>query len=161
MGLLDAKEYDPRPRQRLVRLIAVVIVVAILAWLGWFLFRYQPEKNAVNKFFQAIEAKSFEQAYGLYNADPDWKQHPERYSYGYNQFFLDWGPQGDYGVITSHEVVCATEPAKKGFKTPSGVIVVVRINNRNDPHDDVSLWVEKKSKSIGISPDKVLCQGSS
>lgn len=163
MALLDAKEYDPRPRQRLIRLIVVVVVVAILAWLAWFVFRYQPEKNAVNKLFQAIEAKNFEQAYGIYNADPDWKQHPDRYnSYTYNQFYLDWGPQGDYGIIASHQIECATEPPKRNFKSPTGVIIVVRINNRADPNDEVDLWVEKKTKTIGISPEgRVLCHGGS
>jgi hypothetical protein len=160
MGLLDAKEYDPRPRQRLVRLIVLVVVVAILGLVGYFLFRYQPEKNVVNQFFQAVEAKDFEKAYGIYNADPDWKQHPEKYNnYTFNQFQLDWGPQGEYGAITTHEIDCYTEPPKKGFRSPSGVIFAVRINNRTDPHDEVNLWVEKKSKTIGLSPEnKLACQ---
>jgi len=159
MGLLDAKEYDPRPKQRLLWLIGSVIVLVILLGIGWLLFRYQPEKNVVNRFFEAIEAKNFEQAYGIWNADPGWKQHPDRYDkYTLNQFLLDWGPSSDWGVITTHSIECATEPKKKAFKSPTGVIVVVKINNRADPHDDVSLWVEKDAKTIGFSPDKVLCQ---
>jgi hypothetical protein len=160
MALLDAKEYDPRPRQRLMRLIGAAVVVAILAIVGWFIFRYKPEKDVINNFFQAIEAKNFEQAYGIYNADPDWKQHPQKYNnYTYNQFLLDWGPSGEYGAITSHKIECATEPKKRGFQSPSGVIVVVRINNRGDKTE--SFWVEKKSKTIGYpSPDKVYCGGS-
>jgi hypothetical protein len=160
MGLLDAKEYDPRPRQRLVRLILAAVAVAILAVVAYFMFRYLPEKNVVNQFFQAIEAKDFEKAYGLYNADPDWKQHPEKYSnYTYNQFYLDWGPSSEYGVITTHEIDCYTEPPKKGFRSPSGVIFAVRINNRADPRDEVNLWVEKKSKAIGLSPEnKLVCR---
>jgi hypothetical protein len=160
MALLDAKEYDPRPRQRLVRLILVAVVVVIVGVVAWFIFRYQPEKNVVDRFFTAIEAKNFEQAYGIYKADPDWKFHPDKYNteYPYNQFLLDWGPSGDYGIITGHRIECATEPKKRGFRPPSGVIVVVRINNRSDRTE--SLWVEKKSKTINVSPDKVLCGGS-
>jgi hypothetical protein len=160
MALLDAKEYDPRPRRRRVRLILVAVVVVIVGVVAWFIFRYQPEKNVVDRFFTAIEAKNFEQAYGIYKADPDWKQHPDKYNpeYPYNQFLLNWGPSGDYGIITSHSIECATEPKKRGFKPPSGVIVVVRINNRSDRTE--SLWVEKKSKTINVSPDKVLCGGS-
>src|SRR5262252_6472681 len=140
MALLDAKEYDPRPRQRMIRLILVAVVVVIVGVVAWFIFRYKPEENVVDKFFQAIEAKNFEQAYGIYKADPDWKQHPEKYNvYPYNQFLLDWGPSGDYGIITSHKIECATEPKKKGFASPSGVIVVVRINDRGDRTE--SLWV--------------------
>ena len=159
MALLDAKEYDPRPRQRLVRLILVAVVIVIAGIIAWFIFRYQPEKNVVNRLFEAIEAKDFEKAYGVYFADPDWKQHPATYkNYTYDQFVLDWGPSGDYGIITSHKIECATEPKKHGFVSPSGVIVVVRINNRGDRTE--SFWVEKKTKTIGVSPDKVLCGGS-
>lgn len=159
MGLLDAKEYDPSPRKRLIRVIVAVIIVAIIAGAAYFLFRYQPEKNVVNAMFDAIQAKDFEKAYGIYKADPGWKQHTDKYKdYPFNQFYLDWGPQGDYGVITSHRIDCAVEPEKKGFQSPTGVIVVVRINNRSDRTE--SLWVEKSTKTIGVSPDKVLCGGS-
>lgn len=159
MALLDAKEYDPRPRQRLMRFILAAVVLVILGVIAWFIFRYQPEKNVVNRMFEAIEAKDFEKAYGVRNADPDWKQHPDKYNnYTYNQFLLDWGPSGEYGAISSHKIECATEPKKKGFASPSGVIVVVRINNRGDKTE--SLWVEKKTKTINASPDKVLCGGS-
>lgn len=47
MGLLDAKEYDPRPRQRMIRLILGAIAVVIVSVVAYFLFRYQPEKNVV------------------------------------------------------------------------------------------------------------------
>jgi len=159
MGLLDAKEYDPRPRQRLVRLILIAVVLVIVIIAGLYEWPYFTARRVINNFFAAIEAKNFDQAYGLYNADPDWKQHPDRYNnYTLSQFLLDWGPSSDYGAISSHSIACLTEPPKKGFKSPSGIIVVIKINNRADPHDDVSLWVEKKTHSIGLSPDKVLCE---
>jgi hypothetical protein len=159
MGLLDAKEYDPRPRQRAIRIILLAVVAIIVGLVSYFLFRYQPEKNVINAFFDAIQTKDFEKAYGIYQADRDWKQHPQKYgTYTYNQFYLDWGPQGDYGIITTHAVECAVEPKPAGFHPASGVIVVVRINNRADRTE--SLWVEKKSKVISLPPEKVLCPGS-
>lgn len=159
MALLDAKEYDPKPKQRLIRLIVSAVAVVIVAVVAYFIFRFQPEKNVVNRMFQAIEAKDFEKAYGIYYNDPDWKQHPASHTTPtYNQFYLEWGPSGDYGVISSHHIDCVVEPPKRGFQSPSGVIVVVRINNRADRSE--SLWVEKKTKIIGDAPDKVLCGGS-
>lgn len=159
MALLDAKEYDPRPRQRMVRLILAAVVVVILAVVAYFVFRFQGQKNAINQFFAAIEAKDFEKAYGLYNADPDWKQHPQKYNnYTFNQFYLTWGPSGDYGAITSHKIECTVDPNKRGFRSPSGVVIVVRINNRGDRTE--SLWVEKKNNAISEPPDKYLCPGS-
>jgi hypothetical protein len=161
MGLLDAQEYDPRPRQRFIKLIVVVAVIVIVGVVVYFVFRYQPEKNVVDAFFKAIEAKDFAKAYGIYKADPTWKDHADKYNndYPYNQFYLDWGPSGEYGPITGHHIECAIEPKTSGFHPASGIIVVVRVNNRADRTE--SLWVEKRSKTVNASPDKVLCGGSS
>lgn len=141
MSLLDAKEYDPRPAQRMWRLIglAAALVVALLAVL-W-VFRYWPEKSVVNSFFTAIERKDFETAYGIYNADPNWKQHADKYNgYPLAQFVLDWGPSSEFGVITSHKIDCAKQPDRG-----SGVIVMVLVNNRAQ---GTSMWVEKKTKTL-------------
>jgi hypothetical protein len=157
MALMDAKEYDPRPAQRRNRIIATAVVVVLAVSVYLYLTRYDSEKKVINKFFQAIEQKDYDAAYGIYYADPDWKQHPEKYTaYTINQFKLDWGPQGEYGAITSHQVDCALEPPKKDFVSPSGVVIVVTINNRAEPR---SMWVEKKSRTITDSPMKVLCRG--
>lgn len=155
MALLDAKEYDPRPAQRRNRLIIISVVLLIVATAVWWFTRYWPEERVVNKFFEAIEHKDFETAYGIYNADPDWKQHAQKYSqYPLSQFMLDWGPSGDNGTITSHKIDCLKEPDKKGFASPSGVIIAVTINNRTD---DTSMWVEKKTKTLTTSPFPLLC----
>lgn len=155
MALLDAKEYDPLPAQRRTRLIIILVILAVVAVSVWWFTRYWPEERAVNKFFQAIQRKDFETAYGIYNADPDWKQHPDKYNqYSLNQFTLDWGPSGDYGVITSYKIDCVKEPDKKGFASPSGVIVAVTINHLPQ---DVSMWVEKRTKTLTPSPFPLLC----
>jgi hypothetical protein len=156
MALMDAKEYDPRPAQKRRRLIATVVVFVIVVTAYLYFTRYDSETKVINNFFHAIEQKDFDAAYGIYQGDSDWKQHPDRYTYTVNQFKLDWGPSGDYGAITSHQVNCALEPPKKDFASPSGVIVVVTINNRADPR---SMWVEKRTKTVTDSPLKVLCHG--
>ena len=157
MALMDAKEYDPRPAQKRRKIIATVVVAVLAVAVYLYLTRYDSEKKVINKFFQAIEQKDYDAAYGIYYADPNWKQHPEKYTaYTINQFKLDWGPSGEYGTIASHKIDCALEPPKKDFVSPSGVIIVVIINNM---HDTRSMWVEKKSKTITDSPMKVLCHG--
>jgi hypothetical protein len=157
MALMDAKEYDPRPAQKRRKIIATVVVVVLAVAVYLYLTRYDSEKKVINNFFSAIEQKDFDAAYGIYYADPNWKQHPEKYSsYTINQFKLDWGPSGEYGTISSHRVDCALEPPKKDFVSASGVIVVVTINNL---HDTRSMWVEKKSRTVTDSPMKVLCHG--
>jgi hypothetical protein len=157
MALLDAKEYDPRPAQKRRKIIATAVVIILAVVVFLYLTRYNSEKNVINGFFQAIEQKDFDKAYGIYQGDPDWKQHPEKYNnYTINQFKLDWGPSSEYGTITSHQIDCALEPPKKEFTSASGVVVVVTINNLQKPR---SMWVEKKSKSITDSPVTVLCHG--
>jgi hypothetical protein len=155
MALMDAKEYDPRPAQRRWRLIGGLAVVLIAVLIFWWFFRYWPEEHAVNKFFEALERQDFETAYALYTGDPDWKQHPDKHSNPtFNQFKLDWGPSGDYGAITSHNIDCSTEYKRRDSGSASGVIVTVTINKRSEP---TSLWVQKKTKEITFSPWQALC----
>lgn len=152
MALLDAKEYDPRPAARRKRLIIIVVVLAIVALVVWRVTRFWPEERVVNKFFDALERKDFDAAYGIYNADPEWKQHPDKYQqYPLNQFVLDWGPSGDLGAITSHKIDCVLEPDKPGT---SGVIVAVTVNHL--PQDSL-IWVEKKTKTLTNSPIVIAC----
>ena len=156
MALLDAKEYDPRPAERRKRLIIITVVVAVVALTVWWFTRYWPEEHVVNRFFEAIERKDYDTAFGIYNADPDWKQHAEKYSqYPLSQFLLDWGPSGDYGAITTHKIDCVKEPDKKGFASPSGVIIAVTVNHLPQ---DVSVWVEKKTKTLTLSPFPLVCR---
>ena len=79
MALMDAKEYDPRPAERRRKIIATVVVAVIAISVYLYLTRYDSEKKVINNFFQAIEQKDFDKAYGIYEGDPDWKQHPEKY----------------------------------------------------------------------------------
>jgi hypothetical protein len=154
MGLMDAPEYDPEPARRRTRriVIAAVSLIAIVAL--YFFFRYWPEEHAVNNFFEAIEQKNFEKAYGIYNADPAWKDHPQQFTYTYNQFYLDWGPSGEYGIIGAHHIDCSTEPRKSGFQPATGIIVVVTVNK--NPVTRI-MWVEKKNKELHISPMYAEC----
>jgi hypothetical protein len=160
MSLMDAKEYDPRPAQRRKRIIATVLVVVVAVAAYLYLTRFNAEKKVINTFFQALEQKNFNTAYGIYQGDADWQQHPQKYpNYTINQFTLDWGPSGEYGPITSHQVDCVLEPPKKDFVSPGGVVVVVTINQRAEPRN---MWVDKKTKSISDTPPiigTVVCRG--
>lgn len=150
MGLMDAQEYDPRPAKRRRLLAAIFALLATVALTLWLSLRYWPEKRAVDRFFHAIEDGNLDQAYGLYTGDVSWPQHPDGHrNYTPEQFRRDWGPSGDYGAITSHHVECVTDPPKRTSGSASGVIVVVTINRLSERR---SLWVEKDSKSITLSP---------
>ncbi|HET9743010.1 MAG TPA: hypothetical protein VFQ00_09675 [Terriglobales bacterium] len=145
MTIFQAKEYDPRvDKRRRIYVISALIIIAVLIYLGYH-FRNWREEQTVNHFFAAIEQKNYEKAYAIWNADPNWKQHPQKYSgYNFGTFELDWGPTGEYGDIRSHHIRAAINP-----KNASGVVVVVKINDRREP---MALWVQKKDQSITFLP---------
>jgi hypothetical protein len=145
MSLLDAPPYDPRrDRRRAALIISLIVVILVGAFCAWY-FHNWPEEHAVDKFLTAIEHKDYDQAFAIWNADPNWKQHTDRYkNYTFGQFQLDWGPSGDYGAITHHKV---RGSAPSGQNT--AVIVAVNINDRADP---IPLIVNRKTKEIGFSP---------
>lgn len=145
MSLLDAPPYDPRrDRRRNILIISLIVVTLVGSFSAWY-FRNWPEEHAVDKFLTAIEHKDYDQAFADWNADPNWKQHPDRYkNYTFGQFQLDWGPSGDYGTITHHRI---RGSAPSGQNT--AVIVAININDRADP---IPLIVNRKTKEIGFSP---------
>ncbi len=144
-SLFQAPHYDPereRHRRKVVLIVvAIVVVIAALAWI----FRYWPQEHRVNQFFAELEQKNFEKAYGIYMADPNWKQHPQQERrYSFQDFYNDWGPGGEWGIIRSHKVEGARRPSGGG----SGVVVVVSINGRIQP---AHIWVDR-DKTLTVSP---------
>jgi len=105
MTLLDAPLYDPaKARRRKIAIAATIGAVILLAALGWF-YRNWPQEHAVDKFFTALQQQHYEVAYGIYFNDPGWLQHREKYSqYTYADFYRDWGPGGEWGLIKSHSI---------------------------------------------------------
>ena len=154
-SLFDAKPPDPQAEERKRRRMRIVATLAVIAFIvGVFLYwnRFWPEERVVDKFFTAIEQKDFEKAYAIWTADPGWQQHANRYKeYTFGQFQLDWGPSGEYGYITKHDIRGSVAPKSNNTET-SGVVVAVRINGLNDVNKLTCLWVETKAKTINFSP---------
>jgi hypothetical protein len=154
MTLFEAQPYDPaRARKRRGKIIAIIVVLILLALLAWH-FRYWREEHQVNQFFDALQTQSYERAYGLWMNDPNWKQHPEQYSrYPFPEFYQDWGPGGEWGLVKTHSIdgVAVPKGGNAGaFVTPSGVVVVVTVNQRIG--DKAHIWVEKKDNTLSFSP---------
>ena len=143
--IFTAPPYDPRrERRRRLGWLAVVVLLATLATLGW-MYRNLPYERVVDRFFAALQQKQFETAYGIWVADADWKQHPERYArYPFNDFYRDWGPGGEWGPIRSYQVEGSERP-----KDASGVVVLVVVNQRAER---ARVWVEKSDKTLTFSP---------
>jgi hypothetical protein len=146
MTLLDAKEYDPtKDRKKRQRIIIGVVILLIVIGCAWWL-RYWPEERIADNFFAALQAQNYEAAYGIWMHDPQWQQHKEKYAkYPFNEFYRDWGPGGEWGLIKSHKIYASGSPPGGG----SGVIVDVTVNDRAQP---ARVWIEKSDKTMSFSP---------
>jgi hypothetical protein len=146
MTLMDAKEYDDAgARRRKIRILAIIGTLMVLGFLAYQL-RFWPQERLVDKFFAALQKQDYSSAYGIYRADPGWKQHEQQHAdYPYNDFYRDWGPGGEWGLVKSYKIFASGECPKGG----SGVIVEVIVNNRAD-HEQ--LYVQKSDKTFSPSP---------
>ena len=139
MTLLDAPAYNAdRARKRRRIIIASLIGVVIIAILVWTFWNW-PAEHRVNQFFTALEHQQFEKAYGIWNNDPDWQQHPDKYktSYPYNKFLDDWSLNGEYGKITSYKILYATS------SLGNSTLMAVSVNGR------------KSLLTLGVSHGKI------
>jgi hypothetical protein len=143
--VFTAPQYDPRRERRKLMVVVAVAVAAIVIGIFAYLYRNWPEERVVDHFFTALINKDFEKAYSIWEQDPTWKQHPQNYpNYSFREFYNDWGPGGEWGIIKSFHIEGSASP-----KQGSGVVVVVTINERKEP---ARIWVEKKDKTLTFSP---------
>lgn len=150
MTLLDAKEFDAeKARKRKFRIISVIVVALVLLGLLWG-FRYWPQKRVVGRFFEALQKQDYNQAYAIWMHDPNWRQHPERYAkYPFNDFYRDWGPGGEWGLIKTQKVYGAST-----CPPPStGVVVDVVVNDRAE---HAQVWVEKSDNTLSFPPCELI-----
>ena len=147
MTLLDAQPFDAARALRRKIFIAIAIVAVIaLATLAW-MCRNWPEERAVDHFFAALQRQDFESAYAIYFNDPTWREHQQKYSqYTYADFYRDWGPGGEWGLIKSHRIYGSANT--KGFGS-GGVIVEVVVNDRAER---ARMFVQKSDKTITVYP---------
>lgn len=151
MSLLDAKEFDQekdsRKRKRIILIISVIIIVAALVW--W--FRNWPEEHIVSKFFVALEKQDYKSAYGIWMHDPNWPQHPDEHSnYPFNEFYRDWGPGGEWGLVKTAKVNGShTCPPLGAGTSGSGIVVDVIVNDRVE---HAQVWVEKSNHTLSYPP---------
>jgi hypothetical protein len=126
MTLLNAPAYDSvRAKKRRILIVATLLLCGI-AGIAVFLCWNLPAEYRVNQFFAAVEAQDFSKAFGIWNNDPDWQEHSERYAmdgYPYGRFIVDWGKAGDYGRITSHKVLYSMSHG-------NNTLLAVEINGR-------------------------------
>jgi hypothetical protein len=146
MSIMNAPPYDPaRDRRRKLVIAGIVVSVLVIAFLAWE-YRYWTQERVADHFFTALQHKDYEQAYGVWLADADWKQHAQKYpKYPFGEFYTDWGPGGEWGAVQSYKLRASGE-CKGGS---SGVVVEVIVNDRAEP---ARVWVEKRDKTMSYPP---------
>lgn len=156
MTLLDAKQYDSeKARKRRNRIITAILVVLVLAFLAWW-FRFWPQERVVGHFFQSLQKQNYNQAYGIWMNDADWQKHPERHSkYPFGDFYRDWGPGGEWGLIKTYKVYGASRCPSLGGNSSSGVVVDVVVNDRTE---HAQVWYEKSDDTLGFPPCELIFQ---
>jgi hypothetical protein len=143
VGLLDTGAEEPKSKALRLAITAVALLIGV-SFLVWYLLRFQAEKEAAGRFFQALAAGDTKRAYELWQPNPN---------YSYELFLEDWGPEGEFGPVRSYRVVAAARP-----KNASGVVVVVEVSAKapfegGDPSvKEIKIWVERKDKSLGFAP---------
>ena len=150
MTLLDAKEFDAeKARKRNKRIILIVTVLVVVLCLGWW-FRYWPEERIVGHFFDALQKQDYKTAYGIWMHDPNWSQHAGQYpKYPFNEFYRDWGPGGEWGLIKTQKVYGASTCLGPG----TGVVVDVIVNDRAQ---HAQVWVEKSDHTLSFPPCELI-----
>jgi hypothetical protein len=150
MTLLDAQEYDSekarKRRNRIISIVALLLIVVCVVWWN----RYWPEKRVARHFFDALQGQDYKTAYGIWMRDPDWARHPDRHpKYSFNDFYRDWGPGGEWGLIKTQRVYGASTCGGGG----SGVVVDVIVNERTE---HAQVWVEKSDHTLSYPPCELI-----
>jgi hypothetical protein len=150
MTLLDAQEYDSeKARKRRKQIISAIALLVIVLAMGWW-FRYWPDERIVGHFFDALQKQDYRTAYGIWMHDPEWAQHPNEHpKYPFNDFYRDWGPGGEWGLIKTQRVYGASTCSGGG----SGVVVDVIVNERTE---HAQVWVEKSDHTLSYPPCELI-----
>jgi hypothetical protein len=150
MTLLDAQQYDPeKARRRKMTATAAIIALLVVAFLVW-RFPYWRAEWTVGHFFDALQKQDYKTAYAIWMHDPRWPQHPgEHPKYPYNEFYQDWGPGGQWGLIKTQKVNgSSTCPGPS-----SGLLVDVVVNDRAE---HAQVWVENSDHTLSFPPCELI-----
>ena len=151
MTLLNAPQYDSQGENRKLGLLITLGVALALAALlgvggyllghGWFFSNLNAEHH-VNAFFNALEAKDYNKAYGIWMNDPKWQEHPQKFDYSLKRFTEDWTTASDVGPITSHHVDISKTDGTGNFGT--GIIVATRVNGDHK----LFMWYQRSDGTL-------------
>jgi hypothetical protein len=157
MTLLNAPEFDERKENRnrnvlvgsgiLIALLAVLTVGGFMLGHGW-LFMNLPTEHHVKVFLSTIQAGDYSKAYGIWNNDPEWQQHPQKYSdYPLQRFTEDFTTESAWkGRVNSFSVGCSKRDA-------TGTSVAATVNGGTD----LTLKYQRSDGTLSFFPYDLKC----
>lgn len=162
MSLLDAPEYDAakelRKRNLLIGIAATVVMIFIGFWLvagrpvdwPWRWTSHLRGRMEINAFFADLEKNDLAGAYGVWQHDKEWQQHPQQFSYTFDRFQKDWSadsPDNEYGQFKSHRIA-ATRLDKGG-----DLLVGIFVNERKSKA--INLLYSPADHTLSFAPDNL------
>jgi hypothetical protein len=152
MTLLNAPAYNTR-RENLKRNVIISSLVTITAALvltllgyvlghGWF-FMNLPVEHHVKVFMNTVQAGDYAKAYGIWENDRDWQQHPKKYDYTLQRFTEDWTTASDWGGPVKSFHVDVSK------RNQTGTVVAVKINDTKK----LFLFYDKASGTMTYFPN--------
>ena len=152
MTLLDAQQYDEaKARKKKIRIVLTIVVVLFVLGLVWW-NRFYPEERVVGHFFDALQKQDYKTAYAIWENDPDWEKHLDRKAmkdYPFADFYRDWGPGSEWGLIKTQKVYGASKCPSTGGSSGTGVVVDVIVNDRVQ---HAQVWFENRDHTLGYPP---------
>lgn len=138
------EEYGEREarRERLIRSIvriagAVLVLAIAFGLLYWFYLRDYREKRQLETFYELLRKQDYAAAYQLWGCSVE-RPCPQ---YSYEKFLEDWGPQSPHRDIAAARVTDTRS-------CEDGLIQTLRFG----PKDEVWLWVDRSTRTIGYAP---------
>ena len=152
MTLLNAPEFDERKENRrrniwvgsgiFVALMVVLTVAGFLLGHGW-LFTNLPAEHRMNVFLTSVQAGDYPKAFGIFNNDPSWQQHPQKYAgYPLARFTEDFTTESEWkGPVKSFHVDFSK-------RDTTGTVVAATINETTN----LTLKVQRTDGTLSFFP---------
>ena len=140
-GYLDEYGVRDARREKTVKWIVVsVLIVAVGAGLFWLFFRDWREDRQAKRFVQLLRQQDYRAAYELWGCS---ESHPCK-DYPFPKFIDDWGP------ASGHADPRLEKTFRQGFTQSCTAGVIYNVGfSKGDP---VSVWVDRKDKTVGFAP---------
>jgi hypothetical protein len=152
MTLLNAPKYDEQKENRRRNIlvgsgifIALMVVLSVGGFLlghGW-LFTNLPAEHRMNVFLTAVQGGDYAKAFGIYNNDPNWQQHPDQYKdYPLQRFTEDFTTESEWGgPIKTFHVDFSKRDA-------TGTVVEATINGKAN----LTMKIQRSDETLSFFP---------